>query len=242
MRKVFETTRVPGFRPRIVGRSLRLMSVRRNIVITVARDRSVLKRSDCSNFARCETPACSAFRRDSSTMSGLYSMPRARAPRLAAAMTVRPSPEPRSITKSLGVTFAMSSIFCTSSSGVGTQTTSLPCWPTSGVNVAWAYTPADTARTANATDHRRAKRHAVMLLSSSGERAEGALGRGRSPQEPVCYSTCGKRSSRLRRRGTRREDTSGGGRCPRPGSRNAICSPRRYHRSSTPPWSRAAPA
>ena len=54
------------------------------------------------------------------------------APRLAAVMTVRPSPEPRSITKSCGVTFAMSSILSTSACGVGTQTTSLPSWPTCG--------------------------------------------------------------------------------------------------------------
>ncbi len=66
-------------------------------------------------------------------MSGLYSMPRARTPRLAAVMTVRPSPEPRSMTKSAGVTLAMSSILSTRTCGVGTQTTSLPAWPDSGV-------------------------------------------------------------------------------------------------------------
>ena len=78
------------------------------------------------NSALSLTPALAAFCFDSSTMSGLYSMPIARAPRLAAVMTVRPSPEPRSITKSCGVTFAMSSILSTSACGVGTQTTSLP--------------------------------------------------------------------------------------------------------------------
>src|SRR5688572_26786824 len=67
-------------------------------------------------------------------MSGLYSMPIARAPRFAAVITVRPSPEPRSITKSCGVTLAMSSILSTSVCGVGTQTTSLPAWPTCGSN------------------------------------------------------------------------------------------------------------
>ena len=73
-------------------------------------------------------------------MSGLYSMPSARAPRFAAVMTVRPSPEPRSITKSADVTFAMSSILSTTTCGVGTQTTSLPGWPTSGSNLCagWA--------------------------------------------------------------------------------------------------------
>ena len=52
------------------------------------------------------------------------------APRFAAAMTLRPSPDPRSTTKSCGVTFATSSIFSTVVSGLGTQTTSLPAWPT----------------------------------------------------------------------------------------------------------------
>ena len=46
-------------------------------------------------------------------MSGLYSTPSARAPRLAAVITVRPSPEPRSMTKSFDVTLAMSSILST---------------------------------------------------------------------------------------------------------------------------------
>ena len=59
-------------------------------------------------------------------MSGLYSMPIARAPRLAAVITVRPSPEPRSITKSVLVTLAISSIWSTTACGVGTHTTSLP--------------------------------------------------------------------------------------------------------------------
>ena len=65
-------------------------------------------------------------------MSGLYSTPMALAPRFAAVMTVRPSPDPRSITMSCGVTLAMSSIFSTSTCGVGTHTTSLPAWPTCG--------------------------------------------------------------------------------------------------------------
>ena len=61
----------------------------------------------------------------------------ARAPRLAAVITVRPSPEPRSITKSFLVTFAMSSILSTTACGVGTHTTSLPAWPTCGSNGFW---------------------------------------------------------------------------------------------------------
>ena len=68
-------------------------------------------------------------------MSGLYSTPSALAPRLAAPMTLRPSPDPRSMTKSCGVTFARSSMRSTVTSGVGTHTTSLPACPTSGLNV-----------------------------------------------------------------------------------------------------------
>ena len=40
------------------------------------------------------------------------------------------------MTKSFGVTFAMSSILSTSACGVGTHTTSLPGWPTRGSNCA----------------------------------------------------------------------------------------------------------
>src|SRR5687767_440592 len=47
-------------------------------------------------------------------------------------MIMRPSPEPRSITKSCGVTFAMSSIFSTISGVLGTQTTSFPAMPDVG--------------------------------------------------------------------------------------------------------------
>ena len=61
-------------------------------------------------------------------------MPSALAPRFAAVITVRPSPEPRSMTKSFGVTLAVSSILSTSAWLVGTQTTSLPGCPTLGSN------------------------------------------------------------------------------------------------------------
>ena len=132
MVKVFETTRVPGFRPRIFGRSFRLMPGSRNMVITVALEKSVSKRSAFMNCARSVTPAARAFALESSTIFGLYSMPSARVPRFAAVITVRPSPEPRSMRKSCGVTFAMSSMRSTTACGVGTQTTSFPAWPTSG--------------------------------------------------------------------------------------------------------------
>ena len=74
-------------------------------------------------------------------------------------MTVRPSPDPRSIRKSCGVTFAMSSILSTSACGVGTQTTSLPAWPTCGSNgfagacVPWANAAAAKTETMTAHDN-----------------------------------------------------------------------------------------
>src|SRR4026207_481548 len=86
------------------------------------------------NDALPVTPCFCALARDRVTMSGLYSTPMAVAPRFAAMMTVRPSPEPRSMTRSCGVTFAISSIFWTSCSGDGTHTTSLPACPTVGSN------------------------------------------------------------------------------------------------------------
>ena len=49
------------------------------------------------NVARSATPSTAAVRRDNSIRSGLYSTPSARAPRFAAAITMRPSPEPRSM-------------------------------------------------------------------------------------------------------------------------------------------------
>ena len=102
--------------------------------MTVAPERSVSNRSAFVNVTLSPTPSCAALRRDNSTMSGLYSMPNALAPRLAAVMTVRPSPEPRSMTVSCGVTFAKSSMRSTRACAVGTQMTSLPSCPTVGVN------------------------------------------------------------------------------------------------------------
>jgi len=131
---VFDTIRVPGLRSSSFGRSFMLIDGSRNIVMTCAFEKSVSNRSAFWNVARAVTPAAAAFFCDSSTMLGLYSMPSARAPRLAAVITVRPSPDPRSITKSCGVSFAMSSILSTRACGVGTQTTSFPAWPTCGSN------------------------------------------------------------------------------------------------------------
>ena len=61
-------------------------------------------------------------------------MPRPGVPRLAATMMARPSPEPRSITKSFGVSLARSYIFSSVTNGVGTQTESLPGMPGTGSN------------------------------------------------------------------------------------------------------------
>jgi hypothetical protein len=116
----------------------------------VAFEMSASYMSPSMNVARSATPASLASRRDSSTMFGLYSTPTPRAPRLAAAMTLRPSPDPRSMTKSCGVTFARSSIFSTSAGDVGTQTTSLPGWPTVGSNVCARAVPASARASARA--------------------------------------------------------------------------------------------
>ena len=89
-----------------------------------------LKMSPWTNST--STPCSFALRRDSSTMSGLYSMPRARAPRFAAAMAIFPSPEPRSTRVSPAETCAMSSMRTTTLSGVGIHTTSLPDCPRIG--------------------------------------------------------------------------------------------------------------
>ena len=97
MVKVFDTMRVPGFKPRIFGRNLRLISGNKNMVMTVALEKSVSNKSAFMKVARSVTPSFAAARLDNSTMSGLYSMPSALMPRLAAVITVRPSPEPRSI-------------------------------------------------------------------------------------------------------------------------------------------------
>ena len=170
--------RVPGFKSRIFGRSFRLIDGSRNIVITSAFARSVSNRSAFTNVARSLTPASFALRTDRSTMSGLYSMPIARAPRFAAVITVRPSPDPRSITKSVFVTFAMSSILSTTACGVGTHTTSLPAWPTCGSNgfcpvaVPWAYAaPASMKAIARVATTRRVLIEFISI-SISGNRAD----------------------------------------------------------------------
>src|SRR5262245_3116503 len=165
--------RVPGRIFRICGRSRMLIEGSRNIVTTCALEKSVSNRSALLNVALSLTPAAVAFRFERSTMSGLYSMPCARSPRLAALMTVRPSPDPRSIRKSCGVTLARSSIFSTSAWGVGTQTTSLPACPTVGSNgfavcALCACTAAQATRTNAETSDRPIARRAFMTALQEG--------------------------------------------------------------------------
>src|SRR6185436_248534 len=74
------------------------------------------------------TPAARAFSFDSATSRGLISIPTPRAPYfVAAAITIRPSPEPRSYTVSALVTFAAVSIASTTSGGVATKRTLGTC-------------------------------------------------------------------------------------------------------------------
>ena len=98
MSQSWETTRVPGASARRRGRSCRLTAGSRYIVTTLARPRSVANRSCSRNSTRSCTPATRASSRLFFTSSGTISTPRPRAPkRRAAVMTMRPSPEPRSI-------------------------------------------------------------------------------------------------------------------------------------------------
>ena len=95
---VFETIRLPGFSARNLTRSFIMFCGSRNSAMTEASEMSAAYMSPWTNWAfpRHADAGSSARRLESATMSGLYSTPSARAPRLAAAMTLRPSPEPRS--------------------------------------------------------------------------------------------------------------------------------------------------
>jgi hypothetical protein len=96
MPKACETTRVPGFIRRSVGRKRRLSDGSRYSVTTVASEKSVSKMSPSTNRAFPATPYSRARRSETATRSGLNSTPTDRAARRAAAITRRPSPEPRS--------------------------------------------------------------------------------------------------------------------------------------------------
>src|SRR5688572_1428226 len=147
MLKECDTTRVPGRIDRICGLSFMLSAGSRYMVTTVAWLKSEAKMSARRKLAFSATPAWRAFSCESFTMSGLYSMPSARAPNFFAAMiAILPSPEPRSMTKSFGVTCAIVSMRSTTSSGVGTQITSLPACPTWGWNPVCAHAGAPSIK------------------------------------------------------------------------------------------------
>jgi hypothetical protein len=61
MVNVFDTTRVPGFMSSIFGRSCMLIDGSRNIVITVASEKSVWNRSAFAKVALLPTPSDAAF-------------------------------------------------------------------------------------------------------------------------------------------------------------------------------------
>ena len=150
----------------MVGRSFMLSAGSRYSVITVAELKSVAKMSPWRMVAlpwpEPATPADCALALACFTMSGLYSTPVARAPNFFAAMiAILPSPAPRSHTESFGVTCAMVSMRSTTSSGVGTQITSLPAWPTCGWNCAEAGAKLKTNR-------RAARRRTREVIAGSG--------------------------------------------------------------------------
>ena len=93
-----DTMRVPGFSSaHRRGRSFSFSSGRRYSVTTVASLKSALKRSCCLKVTSLVTPAFLALALASRMRSGSMSMPTARMPNFfAAAMGMRPSPEPRS--------------------------------------------------------------------------------------------------------------------------------------------------
>ena len=101
---------------------------------TLAREKSSLKMSPSTTRTRSATRARAALRRASAAIFASYSMPIARAPKSrAAAIAMRPSPAPRSATRSPGPVFAAASIAATMESGVPSHITSLPIWPGVGV-------------------------------------------------------------------------------------------------------------
>ncbi|MDA0274909.1 MAG: hypothetical protein O3A91_00805 [Proteobacteria bacterium] len=81
-----------------------------------------MNRSMASKRTRLATPAARAFSA-AATRDLSSSMPRPRAPRRAASMTMRPSPDPRSMTVSPGPTSASCSMRETTSIGVTTKGT-----------------------------------------------------------------------------------------------------------------------
>jgi len=104
------------------------------VLTTLAREKSSLKMSPSTMRTRSNTPSRIALRAASAAIFGSYSMPIARAPKSrAAAIAMRPSPAPRSATRSFGPVFAARSIAATIASGVPSHITSLPTWPGCGM-------------------------------------------------------------------------------------------------------------
>ena len=172
-----DTTRVPGRMARICGRSFMLSAGSRYSVTTVAPEMSVWKmsawRMSALPWPLPATPAACALALACFTMSGLYSMPTARAPNFfAAAIAILPSPAPRSMTKSCGVTCAMVSMRSTTSSGVGTQITSLPAWPTCGWNCAHAVAARKLRKTKATVRTERVMRSSERSRESIRKRCE----------------------------------------------------------------------
>src|SRR5436190_1809765 len=93
----------------------------RYIVSTVACEMSVLNRSCVMNLTRSAMPSFCAASFDSLTSLSWISTPNPRAPNtFAAVRTILPSPEPRSMTKSLSLTPASFSMSVTTLCGDGT--------------------------------------------------------------------------------------------------------------------------
>jgi hypothetical protein len=106
-------------------------------------------------LTRSATPASRALRRLCSTSWGTISTPRPVAPkRLAATMTMRPSPEPRSTTWSFGPTAAIRSISSVTLSGEVTK-------GTSSTNCACATKAGSTAQQARRAE--RASRDSIRI-------------------------------------------------------------------------------
>src|SRR5215470_17603850 len=98
MSKSCETMREPGRSSRkSLGGSRRFMLYERYNETTVASERSTSNKSSERNVTRSATPALRACSLLRATSDGSISMPTPRAPKSrAAAITMRPSPEPRS--------------------------------------------------------------------------------------------------------------------------------------------------
>ena len=122
MLNVLVTMRAPGLSCLVrIGLRRRFDADSRKVVTTVALLTSVFSASCSLNLTRCLTPASWRWPWLPAIRTGSMSTPSPRAPYfLAAQIGMRPSPHPRSTTKSFLVTLARLSIRSTTSCGVGT--------------------------------------------------------------------------------------------------------------------------